>query len=230
MVALVTARALTAGALGGGGVVGNRGGRFDRRGRAGMVHMAAVGVLAFMVLAPGLLVGSAWTHAFAIPRDAAGLGWLREVGQTHWALVLAHLSRFAGLAAMAGAGIAWLDARGAREVRAMDGASGAWAWLVGGGVMGSFARGVVGCGAVGVLGAVLSFHEIEATVMVQPPGLTTVAQVVLGYLHFSRLQEMSVAGVYLIGGACVVAMLASAGLGWGARVSGRGKARRSVRR
>jgi hypothetical protein len=182
-------------------------------------HTALVALLVFLVLAPGLLVGSAWTHAFAVGPETWGLSWLREVGDTQWALILAHLSRFAGLAALAGAGIAWMDARGAREVRAVDGATSAWSWLEAGGALGSAVRGLLGCVWVGVLGGVLSFHEIEATVMVQPPGLTTVAQVVLGYLHFSRLQEMSVAGIYLIGGAMVVAGVAA----WGAWLAIRGR-------
>lgn len=182
-------------------------------------HTALVALLVFLVLAPGLLVGSAWTHAFAVGPGTWGLSWLREVGDTQWALILAHLSRFAGLAALAGAGIAWMDARGAREVRAVDGATSAWSWLEAGGALGSAVRGLLGCVWVGLLGGVLSFHEIEATVMVQPPGLTTVAQVVLGYLHFSRLQEMSVAGIYLIGGAMVVAGVAV----WGAWLVIRGR-------
>lgn len=198
---LITARAL------GGSLRGSA----RSRGRDS-VHAACVaaciGAMVFLLLSPGLLVGAAWTHVFATPAKTWGIGWWRSVGDTHWAMVLAHLSRFAGLAALAGSGIAWIDSRGARELRASDGAQGFWAWLDGGGALGSAARGLVGAAAVGVLGAILSFHEIETTVMVQPPGLTTVAQVVLGYLHFSRLQEMSVAGVYLIGGALVAAALA----------------------
>lgn len=216
LITLVTARALGRGSL-----------SKSSRGAA-WLHVVLVGLLVFLVLAPGLLVGSAWTHAFAITPGTWGLSWLRVVGDSQWALVLAHLSRFAGLAALAGAGIAWMDARGAREVRAMDGATGAWEWMEAGGALGSVVRGLLGCLAVGVLGAVLSFHEIEATVMVQPPGMTTVAQVVLGYLHFSRLQEMSVAGIYLIGGATVVSGVAAwiavrvvrAGVGRGVGVGG----------
>lgn len=202
LIALTTARALSRHRLGGRGA--------PSRGRDGL-HVAVLTMLLFLVLAPGLLVGSAWTHAFAIKPGTWGLGWLRSVGDTPWALILAHLSRVAGLAAIAGAAIAWLDARGARELRAVDGATSAWSWLQAGGALGSFVRGLLGCAAIGILGAALSFHEIEATVMVQPPGLTTVAQVVLGYLHFSRLQEMSVAGIYLLGGTTLLALAAS----WG---------------
>lgn len=212
MITLISARALSKAPVG--SPTRNR----TRNRTRDAVHIIAIASLLFLVLAPGLLVGSAWTHAFAIKPGTWGLSWLRALGDTQWALVLAHLSRFAGLAALAGAGIAWIDARGARELRAMDGATSAWTWLETGGALGSAVRGLLGCITVGVLGAVLSFHEIEATVMVQPPGLTTVAQVVLGYLHFSRLQEMSVAGTYLIGGATVAAVVASWGawIAWGA--------------
>jgi ABC-type spermidine/putrescine transport system permease subunit II len=195
-------------------------------GVGGVVGVVALALLTFALLAPGLLVGAAWSHVFAIPADAPVIGVARAVGDSDAAIVLAHLTRFGALAVLLGAGLAWLDGVGQRDLRRVDGAIGVWAWLRAGGLGGSLAGAAVALGAAWTLGAVVSFHEIETTVMVQPPGSQTVAQVVLGYLHFSRLQEMSVAGLALIGSAGVLAILvatAARGLvGGGARWAGGG--------
>jgi hypothetical protein len=53
--------------------------------------------------------------------------------------------------------------------------------------------------AVGVLGGALSVHEIEASVVVSPVYVQSLAQAMLGYLHFARMEELSVGSLLLLG-------------------------------
>lgn len=178
-----------------------------------IVTLLSIALLCMGLLTPGLLIGSAWSHLWSIPPRVPILGWFNLIRDTDVPMILAHLSRFGILAVLAGCFAAYADAPTLRDVRAIDGVEAgttrAWKWVRAGGLLGSPILGVVGLFAVAAIGMVLSMHEIETTIMVQPPGTLTVAQVILGYLHFSRLQEMSVAGLYLVGGAILVAGFAS---------------------
>ena len=60
---------------------------------------------------------------------------------------------------------------------------------------------------VGVAAAALSLHEIEASVIVQPPGRESLAQTLLGFLHFSRMEDLSAAAINLVGLGLVGAVL-----------------------
>jgi hypothetical protein len=53
----------------------------------------------------------------------------------------------------------------------------------------------------------MSLHEIEAAVIVQPPGSASLAQVMLNHLHQLRMQDVSSAAVMV-----VVVGLGAAGL------------------
>jgi hypothetical protein len=73
----------------------------------------------------------------------------------------------------------------------------------------------------GVLGTALSLHEIEAAVVVAPAYAQSFAQAMLGYLHFARLEELSV-GVLLVLGGMVGVGVVCALAAWGVRAMWRG--------
>lgn len=165
------------------------------------IALVCVGLWIVAGLTPGVLVGSAlaraWTSGIAAPLDAILGG---RIGDTPAILVLAHGARFGIVAALVGWWLAALEPREEREMRLLDGATGARAWLL--------ARvGPAGVGAVlgaGVAAAALSFHEIEAAVMVQPPGLASFPQQVLEDLHFARDARLGAAAVNLLAAGIVL--------------------------
>ncbi len=147
-------------------------------------------------LMPGVLVGvavnRAWAMGPAVVRDGAAI------------TVLAHMARFGFVAALAGWWLARREAKGTRELAASDGVRtvlGIWTALV---------RPVAGVVALaGVACGVLSVHEIEATVMVQPPGSESLARVMLQNLHYARDDALG-AGVVCVAGVVVGAWV----VGW----------------
>jgi len=67
------------------------------------------------------------------------------------------------------------------------------------------------------VGAVLSFNEIEAAVVVQAAGAMSLPQRLLNDLHQLRMEAMSAAAVWLMGVAAAVAavvLLLSRGVSW----------------
>jgi hypothetical protein len=101
-------------------------------------------------------------------------------------VVLGHLARFGFVAVLAGWWLARTEGRELREMRVMDG-GGARGWVE----AGLWPRAGLVAG-VGVACGLLSFHEIEATVMLQPP--TSMgggfAWKVLQALHFAREEDL----------------------------------------
>ena len=137
----------------------------------------AIGLVFLLVtsLAPGVLVGSA---------VAASWRWLPDVGDSPAILVLAHLARLSALAALLGILIAAAEPPSRRDARALDGATG----LVGSlRASGDAALAL----AVGLIAAAMSLGEIEASVVVQPPGAESVARSMLNMLHFARYEHLS---------------------------------------
>jgi ABC-type spermidine/putrescine transport system permease subunit II len=57
--------------------------------------------------------------------------------------------------------------------------------------------------------AILSFHEIESTVIVWPPGRPNLAQEMLDALHFQRDERLGAAAVSLMGAGIVMAYVAA---------------------
>lgn len=163
-------------------------------------------------LIPGVLVGSAVAQA-------TRLGWAPEwLGASAFPVVVAHVARFAFLPVLVGTWLGVSEARAVRELRALDGATGLAGW----------ARTAAGSHAGPVLGvalatACLSFHEIESSIQVQPPGLDHLAQRLLQWLHYERMAELSAAGVCLLG-------LGIAAAGTIALVTGLGRTRTGVHR
>lgn len=153
--------------------------------------------LVFAALAPGILVGHAWA-AFWVTVGAPD-AWMDTAAPT----VLAHLTRFAGIAALAGCVLAGLEPAGTRDARAIDAGSSLLAWVRTGLSWGMLA-------GVAVCVACLSLHEIESSIVVQPPGMLSLPQTMLGNLHFARQEETSAGAIVVIGAGMVVAAAVAA--------------------
>ena len=59
----------------------------------------------------------------------------------------------------------------------------------------------------------LSLHEIEAAVMLQPPGFGTLSQRVLDLLHYNRDTDLASIATILIGSSLALSLIAALGLG-----------------
>lgn len=158
---------------------------------------AALCVLVFATLVPGILVGHAWAAFWTWIGAPDGL--LDSLLPT----VLAHATRFAGVAALVGCVMAGMEPRATRDARAIDAGASFKAWMRTGLSWGLLA-------GVGVGVACLSLHEVESSIVVQPPGLLSLPQTMLANLHFARQEETSAGAIVVIGAGLVVAW----GAGW----------------
>lgn len=140
------------------------------------------GVLVGFSLVPGVLVGR------AIAECAKLVPGLEGVAEGPGMLVWAHGARFAWLGAVTGVLLATREARALADLNRLQGA-GLVSWMV---VCLPRGWGAMACAAAGA--AALSIHEIEASIIVQPPGSVSLAQTLLGDLHFARSEELA-AGV-----------------------------------
>jgi len=167
--------------------------------RSRSVRAAAGASLAIWLigaLVPGVLVGAAIHRAWS---------WCPALADGPLILVLAHLARFGAAAAAAGAWMALAEPRECRDMRRLDGAEGLRGWW-GAAVAGRAAV----IPATGVAVGLLSLHEIEASIFVQPPGVGSLARTVLALLHFNRSEELSAAGVWIVGGGLLIALAVAA--------------------
>lgn len=148
---------------------------------------ALCGVLVGFSLVPGVLIGRAIAEcANLVP----GLG---GVADGPGMLVWAHAARFAWLGAVAGVLLASREARALADLRRLEG-PGLLSWLV---VCLPRGWGTMACAAAGA--AALSIHEIEASIIVQPPGSLSLAQTLLGDLHFARSDELAAGVLQVLG-------------------------------
>jgi ABC-type Fe3+ transport system permease subunit len=163
---------------------------------------------AFLIagLLPGVLTGAA-VSAAANMTDAT-----RDLADSPWILVIGHTARFAFVPALIGCWLAAIEPRQERELRALDGALNFTGWA-----MASLPIQAGALIAAALATAALSLHEIEAAVVLQPPGTPSLAQVMLAYLHQLRMGDLSAAGVVLVGGGLIVAIIAALGVRWTAR-------------
>lgn len=151
-------------------------------------------------LTPGVMVGAATLAAWNLP----GLAALRDSPAP---LVLAHLTRFAALGCAAGLAIAIFEPAALRAQWVAIGADG----------LGDWSRAVLPrrwpavAGTAAAAGC-LSLHEIEASVMVQPPGPGNLARTLLDALHYARTDDLAAAVLNLMAIACLLAPLAPIGL------------------
>ena len=160
--------------------------------------VAGAGLLAFLVagLSPGVLLGSAAAHAWNHPA-------LAVVYDTPVIVVLCHLARFGFLACMTGMSLARAEG-GLRDMRSLDAGDSLRGWLV------AAAPPQLGVMAgMGVAMGLLSLHEIETTIMVQPPSAAGggLAWKLLQALHFNREDDLIPAMVFLVGTGLVIATI-----------------------
>jgi ABC-type Fe3+ transport system permease subunit len=152
---------------------------------------AAVMMLCVLGFIPGVLIGAAVARS-SLPGITDG--WTGAL--------LASCIRTAFLGAIIGAMCASAESVERKSIR----------WQIAGGSFGGWARTVLPgiwmpiLGA-GLIGSIYSMYEIEASVMVRPPGMDNLPQQLLSDLHYARLEQLSAAGVNLliIGLACSIA-------------------------
>ncbi len=139
--------------------------------------------LCVLGLIPGVLVGSAIARS-SIPVLATGWG----------GALLASCVRAGFLGAIIGALCASAESAERRSVR----------WQLAGGSVSGWSRAVLpsivgSILAAGLVGGLYSMYEIEASVMVRPPGMDNLPQQLLSDLHYARIEQLSGAGVNLLG-------------------------------
>lgn len=139
----------------------------------------AAALCVFGVLLPGVLTGAA----------VAGLGTRLGVDGAVLS-VFGAASRVVFVGAVGGLVVACSEPPDERANRSLDGAGDAWGWLRANRVRAWRLAGGVGLGAF-----VLGLYEIEASVMVRPPGSGNLPQSILADLHYARLEQLSAAGV-----------------------------------
>jgi ABC-type spermidine/putrescine transport system permease subunit II len=156
----------------------------------------------FGALVPGVFVGA----------SIARMGLDEGVGS-----VMAAAARTAFVGALAGLIIARTEGADERAARRLDGAGDAWGWL-----RANRWRALRLSGGVWLGAWVLGLHEIEASVMVRPPGRGNLPQHLLSDLHYARLESLSAGGVVLGVLGVLVGLLAGLVLGLGQRITRNG--------
>jgi ABC-type Fe3+ transport system permease subunit len=147
-------------------------------------------------LVPGVLVGAAVAQFMRLPIIP------EVIEQSAVPMVIAHLSRASFLPILVGIWLGSSEAGGLADTRLLDGATGLRNWVR------TSLRSAIGPAlAVGLACGCLSFHEIESSVQVQPPGIDHIAQRLLQWLHYERMAELSAAGVFLLGLGIVASVL-----------------------
>lgn len=172
-------------------------------GRAGSIWSGVgLGLLLFGMILPGVLVGSAVLRA--VTEMVAVVPAVDQLQDGLGALIWGHLTRFGGLGVLVGGMIAWTEARDVRDMRGLDGCGwwrGAWEFVLrpnGGVVL-----------AAGIASGLMSLYEIEATILLIPPGPGSLSHSILGFLHFARDEQLCAAGVSVVGSGVALAMIAA---------------------
>ncbi len=159
-------------------VIANGATREQRRGIGGPILWFTVAGLV-----PGVLVGTAFAQA-----------WTASASPGIALVVMTHLARFVFIAAIIGYWLGNSEPPELRSLRELDGGATVRGWLA------ACVRprwGVVA--GAGVALCLLSLHEIESTVQVQPPGLDNLAQYLLDQLHYLRQDQLAAAGATMTG-------------------------------
>lgn len=168
------------------------------RGRTPLVAIALL-IALIGALTPGVLIGSATAHAWG------RFPMTDPIRDSLAVVVLGHLARFAFATMLVGAALARADGRALTDLRELDGAACLRGWL-----QADLPRHGPTVVASGLAVAALSLHEIEATVMIQPPGTDSLARRLLELLHYLRYDDLA-AGVLIVGlGSLVLVGLAGA--------------------
>lgn len=167
-----------------------------------MPGVVCVGVLLTVSLLPGVLVGSALLETRVWLEEAVGSRL--ELGPVVPALGLA--ARFGGLAAVLGVVLARAESREMRDLGAMESGGPLGFWL---GARLPAQAPVLAAWMVGIF--FLGLHEIEASVLLRPPGAGNLAAKLLADLHYQRVDSLSAAGLSLLGIGLVLALSAWGG-------------------
>jgi ABC-type Fe3+ transport system permease subunit len=169
-----------------------------RRSLARTIALVAVAIFLAAAITPGAILGSmaagAWTN----------IAPLRALADTPLPVICTHTARFGAIAALLGAWAALLEPPALRDLRELDAP----------GSLRAFFRVCLRANwpvpiAAGVAGFVLSLHEIESTVFVQPPGSGALAQKLLDALHYSRDDRLGAATITLALASLVLAYTAA---------------------
>jgi ABC-type Fe3+ transport system permease subunit len=169
-------------------------------------------------LTPGILVGAATARAWSLAE--AFLPAAKAVHDSSAVVVIAHIARFGFLPALAGLYLAASEPRDLQALRLLDCGTRA----------ADFARAAIRP-QIGVVLAIslatglLSLHEIEAAVLLQPPSAAGggMPWQMLQWLHFARMEDLSAAVLWMLW--IGLAVLCT---GWAVARIGRGGGRRSV--
>ena len=161
--------------------------------------LAASGWLG-IALFPGMLVGALTARVWAV---VPGPTWLTDPAS----MVHAQVLRLGALGVVAGLAFRAAEPADQRDSRRMDGPRTminwwrAWGSSAPGWWVGTF-----------LASWMLSLNEIEATVVVQPPGVPSLARKILGDLHFYRTEEMALAVLLQLAMVTLVCLVAAWGM------------------
>jgi len=182
---------------------------------AGRVARVCLGAFCLTAIVPGVLIGSAVSTTIAqlgrVPELEWIANWLAEGG----GLIVAHVARFGFVGIVVG----WLLGRSEpselRETRLLLGGSEARAWwLTSGRSTAILAAGVF------VAGLAMSVQEIEATVILSPPGERGLAVAMLEQLHYNAQEQLMAAGLSISGVSLILALVVGGAAAWFDRVTG----------
>ncbi len=167
---------------------------WSRRGVA-----VAVAAWCAATLAPGIMIGAGFAHlARAAP--------LAAIADSIIPSVAAHVVRYASPCILAAMLMLRAESRAAADAVRLDGAD-----TLRGFVATRLRAGAGPLVACMLLTASLSLHDIDTSILVQPPGGEMLPQHMLGYLHFWKTEELS-AGTLILMTASLVATAAAAWL------------------
>ncbi len=143
---------------------------------------------------PGVLVGSALAATISL------VDVNRLLADSSLAVGVGHLARFSFVPILVGWWLARTEPAEARDLRRIEGIGGPWGYLST--ILPTHLPALLG---VAAMLAALSLHEIESAIMLTPPGGGGLAHRILGFLHYSRMGDLSIASAGLTGFAIALA-------------------------
>jgi ABC-type Fe3+ transport system permease subunit len=174
----------------------------SRRGKTTARACVAASLLVAPV--PGLLIGLATSRAW-------NLGWATSfVADTSLIVILVHTARFAFVPALVGWWLARTENRSLVDLSRIDGAESVVGWL-----RACFLANAWPTVAAAIVVAMLSFQEIEASIMVVPAGYGSMSGWMLQQLHYLRQDALAAGVVFMLIPALVGAVFVSWCLGKG---------------
>lgn len=174
----------------------------DSRAATTRNRIARVLVLAWVAagLIPGIFVGLAWVQTTITLEAPLDRSVLDGTPLAFVPLALAHLTRFGFLPVAIGVWLARTTPRDLIDLATIETRQGPRP------VIAALLRPRLPAAALaGTIAGLLSLHEIEASVILQPPGTDSLARVMLQNLHYLRDDALG-AGVVLITGSVVTSM------------------------